>query len=215
MTPEAMTPEAMTRAVRELQDRQAILDCLMRYARGVDRLDRDLILSAYHEDAVDDHGMFVGTRDEFADWVIAMHSSTHLAQQHCLFNHTCDLDGDVAHTETYYLFAGMNRAGEPLVVSGGRYVDRFERRAGRWAIADRLCLRDWAPLPHQPDPEDPSTLTAIRAALPPPLLELMRGGPRSTRDRDDPSYQRPLRRDPDRLRQGAAARGVATARSQD
>lgn len=213
MTQDAMALERLAEAVRELQDRQAILDCLMRYSRGVDRLDRDLILSAYHGDAVDDHGMFVGTRDEFADWVIAMHSSTHLAQQHCLFNHTCELAGDVAHTETYYLFAGMNRVGEPLVVSGGRYVDRFERRDGRWAIADRLCLRDWAPLPTQPDPEDPSTLTAIRDALPPALLELMRSGPRSSRDRRDPSYQRPLRRDAERLRQGGAARGTAPTSS--
>lgn len=82
--------------------------------------DDELLLSCYHEDAVDDHGMFVGDREEFADWVVGMHSATHLSHQHCLFNHTCDLDGDVAHAETYYMFAGMNREGTALVTSGGR-----------------------------------------------------------------------------------------------
>jgi hypothetical protein len=33
----------------------------MRYSRAIDRLDRELLLSVYHEDAVDDHGVFVGT----------------------------------------------------------------------------------------------------------------------------------------------------------
>lgn len=200
-----MTDE-LHRAVQVLQDRQAILDCLMNYSRGVDRLDRELLLSCYHPDAIDDHGMFVGNRDEFADWVVDMHSSTHLSHQHCLFNHSCDLDGDVAHTETYYMFAGMNREGTPLVTSGGRYLDRFERRDGRWAIAHRVCIRDWAPVDQQPDPEDPSTLTAIRAALPPDVLAFMRGGPLPTRNRQDPSYDRPLTADPQRVRAGRELR---------
>jgi hypothetical protein len=194
-----MTGEELERAVVELQDRQAILDCLMRYSRGVDRLDRELLRSVYHDDAIDDHGMFVGDRDEFADWVVGMHSSTHLSHQHCLFNHFCDLDGDVAHTETYYMFVGMNRVGEPLSMSGGRYLDRFEKRDGRWAIAARLCVRDWAPLPTQPDFDDPSTLTAIRAVLPPAVRDFMATGPKVTRDRQDPSYDRPLKVDQERL----------------
>jgi hypothetical protein len=207
-----MTGEELERAVVELRDRRAILDCLMNYSRGVDRLDRELLISVYHEDAIDDHGMFVGNREEFADWVVEMHSSTHLSHQHCLLNHTCDLDGDVAHTETYYMFVGMNRQGEPLVMSGGRYLDRFEKRAGRWAIAARLCVRDWAPLPEQPDFDDPSTLTAIRAVLPPTVQEFMRTGRRVTRDRRDPSYDRPLTVDPERLRRSRALRREAAAR---
>lgn len=197
-----MTPDELNTPVTELLDRQAILDCLMTYSRGVDRLDRDLLLSAYHEDAIDDHGMFVGNREEFADWAIAMHSATHLSHQHCLFNHSCELDGTVAHAETYYMFAGMNRVGQPLSVSGGRYIDRFEKRDGRWAIASRVCLRDWAPLAEQPDPEDPSTMTAIRDTLPAAIRQFMGAGPQPTRDRDDPSYARPLQVHPTRIHRG-------------
>lgn len=192
-----MSPEELERAVVELQDRQAIHDCLMTYSRGIDRLDRDLLLSVYHEDAVDDHGVFVGSPEEFADWAIAMHTATHLSHQHCVLNYTCDLDGDVAHTETYYMFVGMNRSGTPLAMSGGRYLDRLEKRNGRWAIAARVCVRDWAPLTEIPETLDQAAMTVV-SGLDERTKELMRTGAQPRRDRDDASYQRPLTIDPDR-----------------
>jgi hypothetical protein len=186
-------------AVLELVDRQAIHDCLMRYSRGVDRLDRDLLLSVYHPDGIDDHGMFVGGREEFADWVIGMHTSTHHSQQHCLLNHTVEIDGLTAHAETYYMFVGMNRSGPPCSISGGRYIDRFEKREGVWAVAQRVCVRDWI-LTDQPiDPDDPAAYTAVKDGLPPQLIELMSTATQPSRDRLDPSYARPFAVDPDRI----------------
>lgn len=176
--------------VRTLWDRQQIHDCLMNYSRAVDRLDRELLLSVYHDDAVDDHGVFVGSPVEFADCVIDMHSRTHLSHQHCQFNSTIELDGDTAHAETYYMFVGLNRVGAPLAMSGGRYIDRLEKRGGRWAIASRLCLRDWAPLTEIPETLDQSTLTVVK--LDEGTRARMRAGPQPARDRSDPSYARPL-----------------------
>jgi hypothetical protein len=201
-----MTSPELHDAVAKLCARQAILDCLMRYSRGVDRLDRELILSAYHPDAIDDHGMFVGNPVEFADWVIGMHSSTHIAHQHCLFNHSCELSGAQAHAETYFMFIGLNRTSPSFAMSGGRYIDRFEERDGRWAIASRVCVRDWTPATEPPDLSDPSTLTAVSAALPPEVLSFMRGATQSRRDRTDPSYQRPLTIEGDRIRLGRELR---------
>lgn len=188
------------RQLQELTDRQAIHDVLMTYSRGVDRLDRDLILSVYHPDAIDDHGVFIGGPEAFADWVIGMHSHLHLSQQHCQFNSTVELDGDTAHTETYYMFAGMNRTGEPLAMSGGRYLDRLEKRDGRWAIAARVCVRDWAPLKELPEVLDQSTLTVVK--LDDKTRVMMQSGRQPTRDRSDPSYDRPLRIPPERIAQG-------------
>ena len=37
-------------------------------------------------------------------------SKGHIATQHSLLNNTCDIDGETAHSETYYLFAARNRA---------------------------------------------------------------------------------------------------------
>jgi ketosteroid isomerase-like protein len=196
-----MTSQELEHAVAVLQDRQAIHDCLMTYSRGVDRLDRDLILSCYHEDAIDDHGVFVGSPEQFADWAVDMHTRTHVSHQHAILNHTCDLDGDVAHTEAYFMFIGLNRRGDPLAWSGGRYLDRFEKRDGRWAIAARLCIRDWAPLKEIPETLDQSTMTVVKG-LSEEVKELMRTGPQPSRDRNDPSYDRPLTIDPARVPAG-------------
>jgi ketosteroid isomerase-like protein len=197
-----MTPAELERTVTELADRQAIRDVLMAYSRGIDRLDRKLLISLYHEDAIDDHGVFVGTREEFADWAIAMHTATHLSHQHCIFNVTCDLDGDVAHTETYYMFVGMNRTGTPMAMSGGRYIDRLEKRDGRWAIAARVCVRDWAPLEEIPTVMDQAAMTVVKN-LSEQTKQLMRTGSQPSRDRSDVSYQRPLTIDPARRRASA------------
>ena len=194
-----MGHESLDKIVEELCDRQAIQDLLATYSRGIDRLDRALLLSVYHPDAIDDHGVFVGSAGDFVDWAIAMHTAMHLSHQHCILNHTCELDGTVAHTETYYMFVGMNRGGAPVSVSGGRYIDRMEKRDGRWAIAARVCIRDWAPLKEIVEPLDQSKLTVVQN-LDDALRAILRSGPQPSRDRHDVSYQRPLTIPPDRIK---------------
>jgi hypothetical protein len=186
--------------VRQMQDREAIHRCVQRYARGVDRFDRELLLSAFHPDAIDDHGKFIGNPTAFADWVLDQHTTAHLSHQHCLFNHLCELDGDTAHAETYFMFVAMNREGPPWSVLGGRYVDRFERRDGVWAIAHRVTVRDWALLDERVDIDDQSSFTSTRASLPPEIRAFMDAGAAPRRDRTDPSYRRPLHADPERMR---------------
>ncbi len=65
-----------------------------------------------------------------------------------------------------------------MTISGGRYIDRLERRDGRWAIADRVCLVEFMN-------EGQSLLTddAIAAV---PGARTPHHGP------TDPSYDRPL-----------------------
>jgi hypothetical protein len=204
--------EDFGKIVQELRDRQAIRDLLATYSRGIDRLDRELLLSVYHPDAIDDHGVFIGTPEEFADWAIAMHSQSHLSHQHCVLNHTCDLDGDVAHTETYYMFLAMNRSGTPTASSSGRYIDRLEKRNGRWAIAARVCVRDWAPLKQIPQTLDQSRMTVVQNQDD-ALRAILRSGPQPSRDRNDVSYARPLTIAPERVQafRDRAARLAAKA----
>ena len=162
----------------ELADRAEILDCMYRYARGMDRFDRELVRSAYHADAIDHHAMFVGQVDDFLDWAFAYHEAQ-TCHQHYLMNHTVELDGDEAHAETYYLFVGTDRdPAAPLRVVGGRYVDRLDRRAGRWAIAARVCLVEWQ--------------TEATSGLSPAALDFLAGIGTVARDRTDASYDRPL-----------------------
>ncbi len=156
---------------QDFLDRQAIVDCLHRYTRGVDRLDEELILSAYHEDAVDYHGAFVGSPREFVAWLRKSHEQR-IATQHILTNYSFDVDGETAHVETYF-FVPQRNAGDPeLTFVSGRYVDRFERRDGEWKIALRVvvteCIGRCASVPLSP------------------------GAGIGHRSRDDVSYARPL-----------------------
>jgi hypothetical protein len=57
------------------------------------------------------------------------------------------IDRDTANAETYFIAyhayrsdAGAHR----LTQFGGRYLDRLERRDGRWGIVDRLVVHDWS-----------------------------------------------------------------------
>jgi SnoaL-like domain len=164
--------------IEHLLARQDVTDCLTRFCRGMDRFDRGLFLSAFHPDAEIAAGDFVGGAEDLYDWARKMHEAGQLATQHFLLNNTCELDGDTAHSEAYYLFAARNRD-ESNWIAGGRYFDRLERRAGQWRIALRTNVIEWSGmLPSMPIPfADVPDISA-------------NGAP--ARDRSDPSYQRPL-----------------------
>ncbi len=164
--------------VREMKDRHEIYDCLMRYCRGIDRLDRDMLLSAYHPDAVDDHGSFVGPVDKFADYAFNLHITNQHRTQHHITNHRCEIEGDVAHSESYFIFRSLNKQPPLYTNCSGRYLDRMVKRGGKWGIVDRICLVDirndaWAPNGTEGDADYMPT----------------------QRDRGDSSYLRPLRVD--------------------
>jgi len=172
-------------AVRELKDRQEIYDCLVRYCRGMDRFDRDVLRSAYHPDALDDHGEFVGTVEGFIDYYFAYHTKYQHRTAHQLSNHSCEIDGDTAHCETYWTFSAINKS-EPVHTSGtGRYIDRLEKRDGKWRIAARICVVD------SPS-ADPERASGRQSFAP------------TARDRSDPRYMRPLVIDPARINNRSA-----------
>ncbi len=164
--------------LEQFLDRQDILDCLTRFCRGMDRFDREIYLSAFHDDAVIAAGPFVGSASDCYDWAVPLHEAGQNATQHCLLNHSCDIDGNSAHTETYYLFVARNRD-DSNWLAGGRYLDRLEKRDGEWKIILRTNLVEWS---------------GTSPTLPLPFAELgdidLNGS--SSRNRDDPSYQRPL-----------------------
>lgn len=161
-----------------LLDKQDIIEALTRFSRGMDRLDRELYLSAFHQDAEMAAGPFVGLASECADWAFPMHAEGQILTYHSLLNVTIDLDGETAHTETYYIFVARNQD-ESLVQAGGRYVDRFERRAGEWKIALRTNAIEWA---------------GLLPAIPIPFADVpdLYGNGVLARDRTDLSYRRPL-----------------------
>jgi hypothetical protein len=165
----------LEKIIRELKDRQDIRDVIMTYCKGVDRLDRALLESVYHPDALDDHGIFVGPADKFIDWVLEFHGAHQQRTLHQISTHLCELDGDVAHAESYFTVRLLNRRPPFMNRATGRYLDRFERRGGRWAIAQRVCVVD-----------------ILDEHLDPGGDQGDQGKVRTARDRSDPGFARPL-----------------------
>jgi hypothetical protein len=171
----ATTQSIATDAIQQLLDRQAILDCLLRYTRGVDRVDEELIRSAFHEDSIDFHGPTIaGPIDDFFAYWLPKQPTRHRAQ-HYVTNHSIDLDGDQAHVESYWICMLKEKGTDSGNLIGGRYVDRFDRRDGEWKIARRVVVHEW------------------KAAMDFSPMAQFRGDEHwNRRDRSDPSYVRPL-----------------------
>lgn len=68
--------DALHRDVRYLLDRNEILDCISRHARGCDRHDVDLITSAYYDDGIDEHGYAVNPGPECGVWANNTHAES-------------------------------------------------------------------------------------------------------------------------------------------
>lgn len=135
----------VSQVLLELADREAIKECLYRYARGADRLDADMVRSAYWPDVVDTHLDFTGNCEEFIDWSFAA-MGTMDQTQHLIGNVIVRIDGAFADVESY--FWGFHRINGPDaskfdVMAGGRYVDRMEKRDDEWRIIERLVVTDW------------------------------------------------------------------------
>jgi hypothetical protein len=130
--------------LKQLLDREAIRDAMGRYCRGIDRLDADLIRSAYHEDAWDDHGPFKGNREEFVEWIIPHLRRSYQVTCHNLTTMSIKLDGATAYVETYGIAMEQTQIDGKRIqlIANCRYVDRFEERGGDWRIAHRLCVTD-------------------------------------------------------------------------
>lgn len=158
-----------------LIDAAAIKDLHLRYCRGVDRLDWDLVRSCYHPDATDDHGSYSGGVDGFIAWAsvgLLRFAST----MHFTGNQLVEIDGNTAWAEHYAVVYHRRAAGPdgPAadLIANVRYVDRVERRAGEWRIAERVVVVD-------SNKVDPIEATWLGEANQP-----------GRRDRDDPSYRR-------------------------
>jgi hypothetical protein len=142
--------DASTRATEldELLSEREIRAVCLRYCRGIDRRQFELVRECYHPDATDEHGDFVGSVDEFIEHcraeLVRFESTMHFVGNVLVEVHP---GGESARAETYAM--AMHRVpprhGKPPRdhVVGLRYVDDFSRRNGGWRIANRICVFEW------------------------------------------------------------------------
>jgi hypothetical protein len=127
----------------QLSDIQNIREAAQRYCRGVDRLDAELMKSAYWPEATDDHGVFVGNAMDFADLCMVSHGRWR-STSHCIFNHHIELDrdGSEARGEIYNVAYLFQKDAPVLDTWFGRYLDVYEKRGDEWRIIERVCVHE-------------------------------------------------------------------------
>ncbi len=147
----AAEPVPMSQLQLLLAERD-IKNVVLRYCRGVDRMDLATVRSCYHDDAEDHHGDFAGGIDEALRWVwdvLATYGST----DHVVANMLVEFDPVVpttARCESYGAalhFAG-GEGGRPGQAIGFRWIDDLEQRAAPdqapdWRFSRRVATTEW------------------------------------------------------------------------
>jgi hypothetical protein len=126
----------------ELRARQAIYAVLVRYCKGVDRLDPEIMQSTYHPDGIDERGE-VRTPAEFAARIVSDFSTHSILTSHNVTNVNIRIDGNAARCESGVISITWRKDGQ-LRIGAARYIDRFECRYQEWRIAHRLVISDIA-----------------------------------------------------------------------
>jgi len=134
----------LKRQVHILTEREKIREVLQRYARGLDRHDLELEQSAFWPNAEISYGTLSERRDAFIRWGNETHALYTARHEHHLTTQTIDLDldGEVAHVESYVIYLLREKDEKNTMVGGARYIDKLERRHGEWRIALREFLPD-------------------------------------------------------------------------
>jgi hypothetical protein len=155
--------------------KQEITEAIYRYCRAYDRMDLDMALGIWHPGGTVAYGaIYDGPAADYfrPSWD---YRATLANFSHQVTNILISFDGDDQAASESYVTASLQQQPNDGIINEdlyrGRYLDRWSRREGRWAIDHRHFI------------PDSFTRIAFDAALVPPgLLGLAK------KDRSDPSY---------------------------
>ena len=129
--------------LQELWDKQALHDNLMRYCRALDRMDRDGIVATYWPDSWDDHAVYIGPGQQWADEALRWKDKSWQVNHH-VSNVYSEIDGTRAKRESMFIVVCDFKESGMSMLEGGRYRDLCEKRDGEWRILNRVCIWDWS-----------------------------------------------------------------------
>ena len=132
-------------AIQELLDKAAIRDAMVRYSRGIDRHDSDMIAASFTPDA---HVNYGGWEDQGADNIarrLQVRIGRYDAHTHFMGDQEIQLNGDSADVETYaIIYIVYTVEGTQYISTGGiHYEDRMVRYDGEWRVQNRVVHGDW------------------------------------------------------------------------
>ena len=159
---------------QELSHRAEIVDALLSYTRGIDRLDKESVISAFHPGAIlNNYGPEPMPIEDFVEYALPSLKQRYSATQHRVSNIRIEIKEDRALVESYVLAYHVKSSenSNQLHTFNGRYIDTFTLRYEHWKISERFLRNDWSKV------ED--------------ITEEMAGSSvwvKSRRDADDPIY---------------------------
>jgi len=131
--------------IATLLAREEIRQQLRNYCRGMDRADKDLVRSVWHADGTLDYALpGVGTPEQLIDHSWAYHAKQDVLL-HRVLQVTIELEGTRAASEAYVLcglYRQLDEGRMREMFAYARYLDRWSRREGRWAIDHRHAILD-------------------------------------------------------------------------
>lgn len=141
-----MSEAQSDRDLEKLLDKESIREVLARYCRGLDRMDKAMAYSVWWDGGTAFYdGIFEGTGHGFIDWVWESHAGME-RHSHQITNVLIDVDASQATSEAYVtvvLWTLPDAEGKQTEIVGrGRYLDRWSKREGIWAIEHRIHLLD-------------------------------------------------------------------------
>jgi len=121
--------------------KQALHDLNMAYARAADRADAELMASVFHPDSTVVTGLFNGSGPEYAVKITGFVRENLERCFHSVANEWFEVRGDDAVGESYVI-ANVTVGGRDIL-TGGRYIDGYERTGSVWKIKSRTFVVDW------------------------------------------------------------------------
>ena len=135
--------ERLEREVAHHRDVLEIQDVLVRYSRALDWLDEEMLRTAFFDDAEIDYGFFRGSFHDFAPVLMQVERDAG-RRWHLTTQIKIHIEGDVAEVESYNMSVATAPVSSvpPADLSHfyGYYIDRLQRRNGRWGIVRRKHL---------------------------------------------------------------------------
>ncbi|VTU25981.1 hypothetical protein H4CHR_01704 [Variovorax sp. PBS-H4] len=136
---------ALKARVQELEDRNAILDTLMRYGSALDYGDVDRLVDCFTEDTVRETRRPDGTVNRWEggagtrEFATTHSHAPDKYHKHLVLNSLVELHGDTANVESYMFRFDASDGERSFVWGMGRYLDTMRRDPdGRWRIMRRV-----------------------------------------------------------------------------
>ena len=132
---------------QELSQRVEIVDALLSYTRGIDRLDKESVISAFHPGAIlNNYGPEPMPIEDFVEYALPSLKQRYSATQHRVSNIRIEIKEDRALVESYVLayHVKSSESSKQLHTFNGRYIDTFALRDAHWKISERFLRNDWS-----------------------------------------------------------------------